>query len=172
MKKNIRLPRRENKQNNVSIAKNERCPVTIFKFLITKHPANLQATGPFYLAIISTSRSNIWFKKSPVDIHTKVKIMKTMVSSSPIQTSNKWLTNHSARKTLPSLKRNHLPRSEIISITGHNTEIGLESYDTSDKSQQQVISNTINNKTRKISFISYHVLLQKILEFQIKRVLF
>ena len=141
---------------------NERCPVKIFNFFKTKRPVNLQATGPFYLAIISNSVSNIWFKKSPMGVHTINNIMKTMISNSPLQSSNKRLTNHSARKTLvKKLKQNQLPRSEIISITGHSTEAGLDPYDSGDENQQRVISNAIDNtsgnNSRKISTFPSHI---------------
>ena len=59
-------------------------------------------------------------------IHTKNNITKNIISNSPVQTSNKRLTNHSVRKALvKKLKRNNALKSEIISITGHSTDGGL-----------------------------------------------
>ena len=36
-----------------------------------------------------------------------------------------------------------MPKSEIIGITGHNSEAGLDAYDSGNKEQQRVISNAI-----------------------------
>ena len=59
-------------------------------------------------------------------IHTKKNITKNIISSSPVETSNKRLTNHSVRKALvKKLKRNNALKSEIISITGQSTDGGL-----------------------------------------------
>ena len=59
-------------------------------------------------------------------IHTKKNITKNIISNSPVQTSNKRLTNHSVRKALvKKLKRNNALKSEITSITGHSTDGGL-----------------------------------------------
>ena len=56
-------------------------------------------------------------------------IMKKMVEISPLASSTKRLTNHSARKTVvKKFKQNHIPKSEIIGITGHTTEAGLGAY--------------------------------------------
>ena len=55
-------------------------------------------------------------------IHTKNNITKTIISNSPVQTSNERLTNRSVRKALvKKLKRNNALKSEIIRITGYNT---------------------------------------------------
>ena len=71
--------------------------------------------------------------------------MKNIISKSLLETS-KHITNHSARKTLVKrLKQNDVTKSEIISVTGHSTEAGLDPYDNGDEKQQQAISNAIDN---------------------------
>ena len=71
--------------------------------------------------------------------------MKNVISKSPLETL-KHIANHSARKTLVKrLKQNNVAKSEIISITGHSTEAGLDPYDSGDEKQQQAISNAIDN---------------------------
>ena len=56
------------------------------------------------------------------------------------------MTNHSARKTLvKKLKSKQIPKSEIIGITGHNSEAGLDAYDSGDENEQRMISNAIDN---------------------------
>ena len=72
------------------------------------------------------------------------------VGKSPLETS-KHITNHSARKTLVKrLKQNNVAKSEIISITGHSTEAGLDPYDSGDEKQQQAMSNAIDNCSIKL----------------------
>ena len=76
--------------------------------------------------------------------------MKNVISKSPLETS-KHITNHSAHKTLVKrLKQNNVAKSEIISVTGHSTEAGLDPYDSGDEKQQQAISNAIDNCSIKI----------------------
>ena len=61
--------------------------------------------------------------------------MKNVISKSPLETSN-YITNHSARKTLVKrLKQNNVAKLEIISITGHSTETGLDPNDSGDEKQ-------------------------------------
>ena len=82
-------------------------------------------------------------------VHTLNNIMKNVISKSPLETS-KHITNHSARKTLVKrLQQNSVTKSEINSITGHSTEVGLDPYDSGDEKQQQAISNAIDNSSIK-----------------------
>ena len=68
-----------------------------------------------------------------------------MIENSPLRNSDKKLTNHSARKTLvKELRQNYMQKSEIIGITGHNSEAGLDAYDSGNKEQQRGISNAID----------------------------
>ena len=56
------------------------------------------------------------------------------MQNSPLQNREKHLANHSARKALvKKLKQQQVPKSEIIRITGHNREAGLDAYDSGDK---------------------------------------
>ena len=125
--------------------RNDRCPVKMFRTYLAKRPADLRTSGPFYLATIYNPSCAIWFKRSPMGVHTINNIMKNVISKSPLKTS-KHITNHSARKTLVKrLKQNNVAKSKIISITGHSTEAGLDPYDGGDEKQQQAISNAIDN---------------------------
>ena len=107
------------------------CLVKLFKYYISKWPAELRLTGPLYLAVIDKPASDIGFKKSPVGVNTLDNIMKNMIKNSTLaNTITKKVTNHSARKTLvKKLKKNMVPKSDIITITGHTTEAGLDDYD-------------------------------------------
>ena len=42
------------------------------------------------------------------------------------------------------MRQNYIPQSEIICITGHNSEAGLDAYDSGNKEQQRAISNAID----------------------------
>ena len=81
--------------------------------------------------------------------------MKCMVANSPLsnQSSTKKLTNHSARKTLvKKLKNNNVSKSEIIGITGHTNEAGLDAYDSGDEREQQMMSYAIDNVQKATTF--------------------
>ena len=56
--------------------------------------------------------------------------MKRMIENSPLRNSDKKLTNHSVTKTLvKKLRQNYIPKSEVIGITGRNSEAGLDAHD-------------------------------------------
>ena len=108
-----------------------RCLVNIFKLYLSKRPTQLRSSGPLCLNIIHKPVSNLlWYKNVPMGQQTINSIMKRMIENSPLRNSNKKLTNHSARKTLvKKLRQNYIPKSEIIGITGHSREAGLDAYD-------------------------------------------
>ena len=76
--------------------------------------------------------------------------MKTMVENSPLADISSILTNHTARKTVvKKLKQHQVPKCDIIAITGHNNERGLDPYDSGDEQQQQTLSNCVENFSKK-----------------------
>ena len=124
----------------------QRCPVTIFNLYISKRPLELREKGPFYLSPITNPSSNIWFKSTQMGINTINRLMKQMIANSPISDTSKKITNHSARKTVvKKLKHNQFAKSDIITITGHNNERGLDPYDSGDEAQQKQMSLSIDN---------------------------
>ena len=65
-----------------------------------------------------------------------------MIENSPLQNSDRKLTNYSARKTLvKKLRQNYILKSEIIA---HNSEAGLNAYNSGNEEQQRTISNAID----------------------------
>ena len=59
-------------------------------------------------------------------------MMEDLMSNSLLQNNEKQMTSHSARKTLAKkLKQQQVPKSDIISITRHNHEAGLNAHDSS-----------------------------------------
>jgi len=77
------------------------------------------------------------------------KIMQSMKENSPLQEMcpDKRLSNHSVRKTVVrKLKAKGVPKSEIITITGHRQEQSVEAYDSGNEDEQRQLSNIIDGK--------------------------
>ena len=72
-----------------------------------------------------------------------------MKENSPLQEMcpDKRLSNHSVRKTVVrKLKAKGVPKSEIITITGHRQERSVEIYDSGNEDEQRKLSNMIDGK--------------------------
>ena len=58
---------------------------------------------------------------------------------------DKKLTNHSGRKTVVrKMKAGGIPKCEIINVTGHRHERGLDPYDSGDENEQRFWSSVID----------------------------
>ena len=113
---------------------------------ISKRPQSLRYDGPFYLGIIDNPQTDIWYRITPLGINSINHIMKKMISNSPLMHSDKHITNHSARKTVvKKLKKSRVQKSDIIGITGHSSEAGLDPYDSGDEVQQREYSHAIDS---------------------------
>ena len=75
-----------------------RCPVGQFKYFLSRRPPELRESGPFYLAVIERPKTEVWYKKQRLGIHSIDQMMKNIVKSNPVALSGKKLTNHSAKK--------------------------------------------------------------------------
>ena len=85
-------------------------------------------------------------------------MMKDLITNSSLQNSEKHLENHSGRKnTCKKIKQQQVPKSEIISITGHNCEAGLDAYDRGDKGQQKQLYHFIDNHQPNASKNKYSI---------------
>ena len=125
----------------------ERCFVNLLSIFKSKRPPQLRDCGYFYLQVINKPTSTIWYKTSRMGQNTIGEIMKNMKVNSPLKEicPDKKITNHSARKTVvKKLQRQGVQRSDIITVTGHTSEKGLDSYDEGDEQQQRVISHIID----------------------------
>ncbi|XP_066920125.1 uncharacterized protein KIAA1958-like [Clytia hemisphaerica] len=124
-----------------------RCPLMIYKTYLSKRPLSLRHSGPLYLSINHKTTTNVWFKNQKMGQNTIDTIMKRMVESSTLSTTTtKKLSNHTVRKTgIKRMKANSIPRSEIITVTGHKSEAGLDPYDSGDEVEQRRISHAIDN---------------------------
>jgi len=68
---------------------------------------------------------------------------------SPLQDMcpEKRLSSHSVRKTVVrKLKAKGVPKSEIITITGHRSEERVETYDSGNEDEQRQLYNIIEGK--------------------------
>ena len=113
-----------------------RCPVKILNVYKSKRPSHLREGGPFYLQPLVRIQCDIWFSVTRMGENTIGDLMKEMKNNSPSRLicPDKKLTNHSTRKTLvKKLQKNSVQSTEIISITGHSTTKGLQSYDEGDE---------------------------------------
>ena len=116
----------------------EKCPVKLFQKYSSKRPVGMEKSGPFYLPPIKNPIRNFWYKKTPMEINSINSMMKDLISNSTLQNNGKHLENHSVRKTLvKKMKQQQFPKSEVIRITGHNREVGLDAYDSGDEVQQK-----------------------------------
>ena len=71
-------------------------------------------------------------------------MMKDIVSGTSIASTEKKLTNHSARKTcVRKLKSAGFAKSEIKNITGHSRADGLDPYDSGNETEMRQMSNAI-----------------------------
>ena len=121
-----------------------RCPVEIFETFLQRRPVDMRNSGPMYLAIINNPKSDVWFKVSNIGVNYINNITKTMVKKSPFETTKK-LTNHAWRKTtVKQMRKSGASRSEIIEVTGHSNEDGLDPYDSGDEFQQKKMSYAID----------------------------
>ena len=108
----------------------------------------MKKTRPFYLAVIDKPQTNVWYKKTPMGKNTSNNIMKAIKENSPLKDfcPEKKLTNHSSRKiVVKKLKSSSIPKCEIKNIMGHNSEQGLDDYDSGDENEQRIMSNIIDN---------------------------
>ena len=125
-------------------------PRVLINIFRSKRPANFRDKGPFYLQIIGNPRTAQWYKNLRIRENTIGDIMKNKKTNSPLAANEKKMTNHSARKTAVNCKkmqRKGMSRSDIIAITGHPSEKGLDSYNEGDERQQKTLSNIIDGIT-------------------------
>ena len=93
--------------------------------------------------------------------------MKSMKENSPLQEMcpDKRLSNHSVRKTVVRmLKAKGVPKSEIITITGHRQEQSVEAYDSGNEDEQRKLSNMIDGKEIQFNQTTSRVPLQPLIQ--------
>ena len=115
------------------------CPVKLLKMFLSHRPEEMKSSRPFYVAVIQRPKSQVWYKRQRMGIHSINSFMKSMALQGEIE--GKRLTNHSASKTLvKKLKAANQPRAAIIGVTGHTNECSLADYEEGDENEQRLIS--------------------------------
>ena len=102
------------RESKMFVTGGERCPVAFFDFNLSKGPAELKATGHFYLLAKVSTSDECWYYARPMGHNSISQIMKKIVSGTPLS-EGKRLTNHSGRKiVVKKLKAAQIPESSII----------------------------------------------------------
>ena len=70
-----------------------------FKQYLSQRPLELRDKGLFYLAVIENPKTEVWNKKQRLGVNSIDQMMKNIIKNTPLETSSKRLSNHSARKT-------------------------------------------------------------------------
>ena len=87
----------------------QNCPVDVLKQYLSRRPQELRDKSPFYLAIIENPKTNVWYKKQRLGVNSIDNMMKGVIKNTPLETSKKKLTNHTAKEDsceeTPSSKR-------------------------------------------------------------------
>lgn len=127
-----------------------RCPVALFKSYLAKRPEDLKLFGPFYLACIDNpTKTDVWYKKSRMGKNAISRIMATTKENSPLQ------------EMCPA---SGVPKSEIITITGHRQEQSVEAYDSGNEEEQRQLSNIIDGKEIQFNQTTSRVPLQSFIQ--------
>ena len=73
------------------------------------------------------------------------KMMRGFIKNTPVETSKKKLTNHTARKTVvKKLRAASVERQSIIQLTSYGSEKSYNDYDDGSEKEQQQLSNIIS----------------------------
>ena len=105
-------------------------PVQLLKQYLSRRPQELRDKGPFYLGIIENPKTNVCYKKQRLGVKSIDNMMKRVVKNTPLEKSNKKLTNHAARETIvKKLRAASVGRQSIIQVTGHASEQSRNDYD-------------------------------------------
>ena len=119
------------------------CPVELFKQYLNRRPQELRDRGPFYLAVIENPKTNVWYKKQRLGVNSIDHMMKN-IKNTPLEMTDKRLSNHSARKTMvKKLRAANIERQSIIQVTGHANERSLNDYDEGSEKEQWQLSHII-----------------------------
>ena len=124
----------------------DRRPVAIYKKYSDLRPVDYcRPEDPYYISTHSRGHprpGEQWFRRQPIGVNKLGSIMKNMASAAKLS-SEKKLTNHSARKHLvQKLNNQNIP---LTQITGHRNIQSVNSYSTLSENQQRHISGILNN---------------------------
>jgi hypothetical protein len=123
-----------------------RCPVELYKKYLSHRPeANGQrGNDAFYLAYITNPKTNVWYKSSPLGIHSIQSVTKNLMLQS-LHTGD-FVSNTSLRRTQQNRLLNGDIRKEIIQKrTGRISEAATAAYIETSEYERR-ISSVIHNE--------------------------
>ena len=121
-----------------------RCPVHIFKEYLARLPPEMSLSdSPFYLAVILSPISQLWFKKQPIGKNSLGSFMKSMSEAAGLTGNH---TNHSMQRTMISMLRKEIVEPlDIIALAGQRNMKSLDSYSTTSTEQQKSMPLKLND---------------------------
>ncbi|XP_022808714.1 uncharacterized protein KIAA1958-like [Stylophora pistillata] len=122
----------------------DRFPVNIFKIFLARRPPDMiKPDSPLYLAVIKSPKTEVWYKRQPLGIHSLGQFMRMMADS--VNLTGKH-TNHSARRTMiTALRHKNANPLDISQLVGHKNLKSIDSYSTVSVEQQKEISLKISS---------------------------
>ena len=105
----------------------DRCPVNIFQtFLARRPPDMMKPDSPLYLAVVKSPKSEVWYKRQPLGVHSLGQFMKTMADAVSLTGKH---TNHSARRTMiTALRHENVNPLDISQLLGYKNLKSIDSY--------------------------------------------
>jgi hypothetical protein len=105
-----------------------RCPVRLYKKYITHRPETngMKGNPSFYLAIIDNPKSNVWYKSSPLGVHSIESVVKKVMEKCG---KKGFFSNTSLRRTaMTRLISGDIPDKVIQKKTGRTSDLSDRSY--------------------------------------------
>jgi len=118
----------------------ERDPHRAFIEYVGHRPKGDFVPGHFYLSLVDSPKSNVWYKMVPIGRNTLAKQMKSIAS---IASLDGKFTNLSGRKTVIQALRDDFDPLEISELTGHASSVSTSSYSHNPLEKQRRMSNKL-----------------------------
>lgn len=130
----------------------ERCFVRLYRKYKEHLPDIIQDDTPFYLTPIPKPKGKVWYKKTPIGVHTLEGTIARLCKKAGV---SGFKTNHSLRVTAATrLYQEGLDEQLIMERTGHRSLDGVRAYKRTSKEQQELVSAALNKQTVKKPKIS------------------
>ncbi len=128
----------QNKENH------DRCPVRLYKKLISKRNSKISSNRLFLTPNLYWKTSNNWNKNTPIGANEFAKWTTHSAQKIGLDTKNRKITNHSHRATAVShLSKAGVPEQQLIKITGHGSVSSIKPYLHIDTQHHENIINQI-----------------------------
>ena len=94
------------------------------------------------VAVVKSPRTEIWYKRPPLGVHSLGQFMKTMADAVSLTGKH---TNHSSRRTMTTaLRHENVNPLDISQLSGHKNPKSIDCYSSVSVEQQK--RNVIENK--------------------------